>query len=392
MADWIPGINVGNAFRQVGSFVGLAPKGDYDVLDNYTNSNRAGQYQVNSSLDVTSGNKVIDTRPASPPRVVSRQPVASTAPIANTGVQPIANTGVQYNGRWYANAGQAQAAQRADIERGVRTSQTGYRDAATQQATDVRNKYQNDTQKWLATLQNTQDEINSGLANNALNLRRSMGNIASGIRQGIKSGGVQLANMNAVDSGAAEAMARAYATMGNQQAGDANNEAALAANEFGTQQVKLNRDRDEGVAGFDREREAELSRIRGDLHNKLAALDAEAAGKGVNGVVDMNIVNAVVNQAVAQLAAVDNIRKQRLGGISAFDAARANQEAARMDKMGMEGTSPFSAGTEGIAFGQGGESPMGAATSQLPQYARDENGNLIAPPRRTEDEQNRLLV
>lgn len=384
MADWIPGINVGDAFKQVGSFVGLAPKGDYDVLDNYTNSNRAGQKQVNSLPDVTSGNKVIGTQPTSSPGVVSRQPVAPTAPIANTGVQ--------YNGRWYANAGQAQAAQRADIERGVRTSQTGYRDAATQQATDVRNKYQNDTQKWLATLQNTQDEINSGLANNALNLRRSMGNIASGIRQGIKSGGVQLANMNAVDSGAAEAMARAYATMGNQQAGDANNEAALAANEFGTQQVKLNRDRDEGIAGFDREREAELSRIRGDLHNKLAALDAEAAGKGVNGVVDMGIVNAVVNQAVAQLAAVDNIRKQRLGGISAFDAARANQEAAKMDEMGMEGTSPFSAGTEGIAFGQGGESPMGAATSQLPQYARDEEGNLIAPPRTHEDDQNKLLV
>ena len=391
MADWIPGINVRNAFRQVGSFVGLAPKGDYDVLDNYTNSNRAGQQQVNALPDVASGNKVIGTQPRATGGTAARQP--ASAPT-NQYVAPQAtyNPGVTYNGKWFTSQGEADAARRADIERGVRTSQTGYRDAATQQATDVRNKYQNDTQKWLATLQNTQDEINSGLANNALNLRRSMGNIASGIRQGIKSGGVQLANMNAVDSGAAEAMARAYATMGNQQAGDANNESALAANEFNTQQVKLNRDRDEGIAGFDREREAELSRIRGDLHNKLAALDAEAAGKGVNGVVDMNIVNAVVNQAVAQLAAVDNIRKQRLGGISAFDAARANQEAARMDKMGMEGSSPFSAGTEGIGFATGGESPMGAATSQLPQYARDEDGNLIAPPRTHEDEQNRLLV
>lgn len=382
MADWIPGVNVGNIFKQAGSFVGLAPQADYDIFDGMTISGREGQTNV---LPGTPGfGQKVETRTPTPP---NPDPNPNPSPNPQPQQQP-----VQYNGRWYANAGQAQAAQRADVERGVRTSQTGYRDAATQQATDVRNKYQNDTQKWLATLQNTQDDINSGLANNALNLRRSMGNIASGIRQGIKSGGVQLANMNAVDSGAAEAMARAYATMGNQQAGDANNEAALAANEFGTQQVKLNRDRDEGVAGFDREREAELSRIRGDLHNKLAALDAEAAGKGINGVVDMNIVNAVVNQAVAQLAAVDNIRKQRLGGISAFDAARANQEAARMDEMGMEGSSPFSAGTEGIAFGQGGESPMGAATSQLPQYARDENGNLIAPPRTTEDEQNRLLV
>jgi len=64
MADWIPGINVGNAFRQVGSFVGLAPKGDYDVLDNTTTSNRAGQTQRDGGFDLTSGSNVIGTQPA----------------------------------------------------------------------------------------------------------------------------------------------------------------------------------------------------------------------------------------------------------------------------------------------------------------------------------------
>lgn len=51
--DLIPGINVGNAFKQIGSFVGLAPKGDYDVLDNVTNSNRPGQVQINALPDIT---------------------------------------------------------------------------------------------------------------------------------------------------------------------------------------------------------------------------------------------------------------------------------------------------------------------------------------------------
>lgn len=64
----IPGINVGNAFRQVGSFVGLAPKGDYDVLDSYTNSNRAGQRQVNGGFDITSGSNTNPTaQPAATP-------------------------------------------------------------------------------------------------------------------------------------------------------------------------------------------------------------------------------------------------------------------------------------------------------------------------------------
>lgn len=291
--------------------------------------------------------------------------------------QQPANQGVVgSDGRWYPSA----------AARNIETSQRGYRDAASQQAIDVRNKYQNDVQKFLATIQNGQDDINSGKANTALNLRRSMSNIAGGIRQGIKSGGVQLANMNATDSGAADAMARAYATMGNQQAGDANNEAALKFGELDTAQVKLNRDRDEGVQGFDREREAEVSRIRGDLRNKLAVLDAQAAAEGVNGAVNMGIVDAVVNQAVAQLAAVDKMRGQRLGAIKALGMNEVNQRAAQMDQAGMEGTSPFIAGNEGIAFGVGGESPMGAATSQLPQYARDENGQLIVAPRR-EDQQ-----
>lgn len=55
----IPGINVGNAFRQVGSFVGLAPKGDYDVLDATTTSNRAGQVQRDGGFDLTSGSNVL---------------------------------------------------------------------------------------------------------------------------------------------------------------------------------------------------------------------------------------------------------------------------------------------------------------------------------------------
>lgn len=371
--DLIPGFNVGNAVKQGASFVGLAPQADYDIFDGMTISNRPGQMNVMPGSDF--GKTVPDSREAK----------GVTAPPQDQTQQDTGGV-IGSDGRWYASAAAATASKADQTRRNIQTTQQGYTDAANQSATDVRNKYQGDVQKFLATIQNGQDDINSGMANNALNLRRSMSNIAGGIRQGIKSGGVQLANMNATDSGAADAMARAYATMGNQQAGDANNEAALKEAELTTNQVKLNRDRDEGVAGFDREREAEVSRIRGDLRNKLALLDAQGAAEGVNGAVDMGIVDRVINQAVAQLAAVDQMRNQRLGGVRALDKAGANAKAAEMDAAGMEGTSPFGAGTEGIAFGVGGESPMGAATSQLPQYARDENGNLIAIPKKDKNQ------
>ena len=340
--DLIPGVNVGNIGKQAASFVGAAPQADYDIFDGMTISNRPGQ------MNVIPGNDFGKTVPVSQQAKGVVEPPQKQTQQINQGV-------IGSDGRWYSSAAAATAAKAEQTRRNIQTTQQGYTDAANQSATDVRNKYQGDVQKFLATIQNGQDDINSGMANNALNLRRSMANIAGGIRQGIKSGGVQLANMNATDSGAADAMARAYATMGNQQAGDANNEAALKEAELNTQQVKLNRDRDEGVAGFDRERDAEVNRIRGDLRNKLAILDAQGAAEGVNGVVDMGIVDRVINQAVAQLAAVDQMRGQRLAGINALDKAGANAKAAEMDVAGMEGTSPFSAGTEGIAFGVSGE-------------------------------------
>lgn len=41
--DKIPGVNVGNAAKQAGSYVGLAPKADYDVFGGVTLSGREGQ-------------------------------------------------------------------------------------------------------------------------------------------------------------------------------------------------------------------------------------------------------------------------------------------------------------------------------------------------------------
>lgn len=260
----------------------------------------------------------------------------------------------------------------ADYAKNIRVTQTGYQDAALQSALDLKNKQQNDLEKFLSTLQGSQDTINSGETNNALNLRRSMSKIAGGIRTGLKSGGVQLANMNATDSGAADAMARAYATMGNQQVGDANNEAALTENDLATQQKNLNRTKDETLGGFDREREAEVQRIKGDLRTKLALLDATGSAQGVNGVVDMSIVDNVINNAVAELQNVDAIRNSRLPQIKGLSKEEVNQKAAQMDALGSEGTSPFTAGTEGVNLVTP-DTTVGAPISQLPLYTRKED-------------------
>lgn len=47
--DFIPGINVGNIFKQAGSLLGLTPARDYDIFDKLTLSGREGQTQLGSA-------------------------------------------------------------------------------------------------------------------------------------------------------------------------------------------------------------------------------------------------------------------------------------------------------------------------------------------------------
>ena len=62
--NYLPGINVGNALSQLGSIVGLAPKADYDVLDNYTNSGRTGQASLPNWIpDITTGSNLTGSYP-----------------------------------------------------------------------------------------------------------------------------------------------------------------------------------------------------------------------------------------------------------------------------------------------------------------------------------------
>lgn len=49
--DIVPGVNVGNAAKQAGSYVGLAPRADYDIFDGLTASNRPGQTQINLGMN-----------------------------------------------------------------------------------------------------------------------------------------------------------------------------------------------------------------------------------------------------------------------------------------------------------------------------------------------------
>lgn len=375
----------GNWFSNTVSSIGQALNApvifDWDTdaarQDARTGAVRGGD--VKRSVSSTAGQAAIDET-VNMPKVLGgfriQTPGAVGAP-QSSGITDIADTytpggSTTVNGVTYSSAAAAQAAKQNQVRSNIQATQQGYTDAARQGITDTANKYRNDVNAALNQYEDGVATVNTGKTNNALNLRRSMAGIANGVRTGLKSGGVTLANMNATDSGAADAMARAYAEMGNQQSGDANNEATLKENELNTNLATLNRNKDQTIGALDAQREAEKERVRGDFHTKLALLDQSGQADGVTGAVNMDLVNQILNEAVSRLSEIDNGKNARLSGIRGLDADEVNRKAAEMDAAGREGTSPFSAGNDGISF-TGQDSIKGANISQLPIFARKQD-------------------
>jgi hypothetical protein len=292
--------------------------------------------------------------------VVSRPSVLGAAAIAGpTPAQVAADNAVKA-------AAAAEAARIANVRSSIDVGQQGIQGGATTTARDVGNTYDANNRTFVSTIQNGQDTINTGLANNALNLRRSMSSIASGVRQGLRSGGVTLANMNALDSGAADALARAYAVTGNKQTADARNQAALTNADLATQETNLMRQKEDSLTGLKTYRDTEVDRLSNDVLNKLKVLDTQGSAQGVNGVVDMSFRDRLIAGAVDRLNQIDNDRAAKLSGIKQLTPEEAAAKAAEMDQAGVAGVNPFQVDGPTVVS----PTENGAPISQLPIFTR----------------------
>lgn len=280
-----------------------------------------------------------------------------------------------------ARAAAANAATVAsNTRRNINVKQGGYEGDARSTAQGNRMTYNNNAQDFVTNIRTGQNTINSGRINNALNLRRSMASIASGIRDGIRSGAVNLSNMNAMDSGASEAMARAFAKQGNDQAGSVNNDAQLKENELATTQTNLGMQREQGLGRLKSWRDGKVNEISTGLYQKLAELDATAQGEGINGGVDMGIRDRIVSEASSALDQVDAMTQGELAKISGLDYGQVQAEASKMDAAGAVASNPFSVETGNVQFGQPGSTVPGAPIGPIgttPRY-RDEEQYPIA--------------
>lgn len=225
-------------------------------------------------------------------------------------------------------------------------------------------EYDINNRNFVNGIVDSQNTINTGRANNQLNLRRSMSSIAGGVRQGLRSGGVQLANMGASDSGAAQAMANAYAVEGNGLANDANNSAYMVDQDLNNQQTIVTRNKDNGTADFQSWKNNETAKIGNGLRADLGSLNAQAQADGISGV-DMGVVDQLITGALTSMANVDARTQQALSGVTGLTAEQASAKAAELDQAGALGSNPFSVG--GVDMFQNSNQQMnGAPITQIP--------------------------
>lgn len=320
--------------------------------------------------------------------------IGPQAPVTTPGWQPESNaTGgvptAQFGSVQGATITPAQvAAQEAAAAQAAATTQKrnnfgatagGYVAGAQTGARDVVNGQRNATEEFLNGIRTGQEGINTSAANNQLNLRQSMNSIVNGLQTGIRSGGVSLANMNASDSGAADAMARAWAKVGNNQAAGVTGEAAAVDEDLQRQQGALQLSKEQGERRLDTTRDTEVNRVRNDLGSKLQLLRAQADAEGVGDAVDTGAVDRVVAEAIAQLAGIDQMRSQGLGTVRATTAQEAAAEAARLDALGQAGKI-FNIADANTSWGTAGGATQGVPGVQgLPIYTRRNDDQQVAP-------------
>jgi len=293
----------------------------------------------------------------------------------NVNYSPAQQTFTDPTGRTWGSRSEYQA-NANNVRRDVGVKQGGYDAEGRTTADGNKLAYKNDSQDFVTGQRTGQNTINSGRVNNALNLRRSMSAIASGVRQGMRSGAVNLANMNAMDSGAAEAMARALARQGNQQAGTVNNEAQLAENQFATDQTNLGIQREQGLGRLKDWRDTKIKEVSTKLWQNLSELDAQAQGQGVGGAVDMGIRDRVVNDASASLDQIDLVTQKELAKIGGLDYNGVQAKVSEMEAAGAEIANPFTYEGGGLQVGNGGTTNTGGAplgpVGTAPKHKEDE--------------------
>lgn len=210
-----------------------------------------------------------------------------------------------------------------------------------------------------------QSKINNQAVQNDLARRQGQSGVQGMVSRGLRSGATMLANKNATNSSATEAIAKAYGDLGRREMGKVGNQYALGQNavqqaqdEFGVQQAS-------GVRGIQGSKNDILNGIVSEARNQLASLDSQIAGASLPDRINIEAEKeAIRQQALGRLQQYDAQLNEGLAGIKASTPEERRTKALELQNLGQVADNSFDYTTQAPAQFQG----TGQFASNLPLF------------------------
>lgn len=198
--------------------------------------------------------------------------------------------------------------------------------------------YQNSILDYLSGLKQQQNTINGESTQNELAREQGHQGVLDMVGNGIKSGGVVLANDNAGSSSAGDALARAYATLGRQQESSVGNQFVQGQNKITTEQTNLDQANSDEVRHASQSKVDTINSIVNDATTKLSSLNQLAMYASIPDRVDIDAqIAEIKQQAMDALSVYDQSLTQ---GIASNAPASADQTRAQASQLLTAGVAP----------------------------------------------------
>ena len=220
---------------------------------------------------------------------------------------------------------------------------------------------------FLDSLRGGQRTVDERGVQNELGKKQGFNSIMDMVGQGIRSGGVMLANKNAGDSSAAEGIARAYGKIGQRELGKVGNQYENENRQIGLAQSDLNQQRSTGLRKFDEGKVQTVNNIVMDARNQLAQLDAAMAQADMPTRIQIEQEKERIRGDVMNiLSQYDNELSQGAQGVNPTSVDDRRRTAFGLANAGVAASNPFDFSTETPSQFQN----TGPFSSELPIFSR----------------------
>lgn len=239
--------------------------------------------------------------------------------------------------------------------------QSSTNDAAAQGAS----QYNNSILDYLDSVKSQQNNINQQAVQNELAREQGVQSVTAGVGRGIRSGGVMLANKNAGNSSAAEAIAQAYGDVGRQQLSGIGNQFAQGQGAIAQSQADLTTQEAAGQRHLAASHDQIVNGVVDAAQQQLAALDATAANASLPQRINIEQEKANIRANVlGQLQQYDQTLQQGISGIQQTNPDDVRAQARTLAQAGQAPANAFQYTTDTPAQLQG----TGPFSSELPIF------------------------